>query len=60
MNWVSIDKEKCNECGICVLRCMNCFTQIETGIVAQADITNCNLCGHCVSLCPIGAVRHPF
>ncbi len=58
MNWVSIDKEKCNECGICVLRCMNCFTQTENGIVVQADITNCNLCGHCVSLCPIGAVTH--
>jgi len=58
MNWVSIDKDKCNECGICVLRCMNCFSQSEAGIVVQADITNCNICGHCVALCPAGAVTH--
>ncbi|MBW2368558.1 MAG: nitroreductase family protein [Deltaproteobacteria bacterium] len=58
MNWVSIDNDKCNECGICVLRCMSCFSQIEAGIVAQADITNCNICGHCVSLCPTDAITH--
>lgn len=58
MNWISIDQEKCNECGICVQRCMSCFTQNQSGIVAHADITNCNLCGHCVSLCPTGAIWH--
>jgi nitroreductase/NAD-dependent dihydropyrimidine dehydrogenase PreA subunit len=58
MSWVSIDYEKCTNCGICVLRCERCFTQTEDTVMVQADENCCNLCGHCVSLCPTGAIVH--
>jgi ferredoxin len=58
MSWVSIDYDKCTNCGICVLRCERCFTQKKDTVTVQADENCCNLCGHCVSLCPTGAVVH--
>lgn len=56
MSWVSIDYDKCTNCGICVLRCERCFTQKKDTVTVHADENCCNLCGHCVSLCPAGAV----
>ncbi len=58
MSWVSIDQDKCNDCGICILRCMSCFSKKGDEVFAQADTANCNICGHCVALCPTGAVVH--
>jgi len=58
MSWVTIDQEKCNDCGLCVLRCAGCFSKENETIVANADIECCNLCGHCISLCPTGAIVH--
>jgi nitroreductase/Pyruvate/2-oxoacid:ferredoxin oxidoreductase delta subunit len=57
-SWVSIDKGKCNNCGICALRCPLCFFQQDDGMSAQADADRCNLCGHCVALCPTDAITH--
>lgn len=58
MSWTSIDKNKCNMCGICVLRCPRCFFKSEDEISAYADENTCNLCGHCVALCPTDAIIH--
>ncbi len=58
MSWVSIDKDNCNDCGICVTRCIRCFSEKDDEIVVYADENNCNLCGHCVSLCPTDAIVH--
>ncbi len=58
MSWVSIDKDNCNDCGICVIRCIRCFAEKDDEIVVYADENNCNLCGHCVSLCPTDAIVH--
>jgi len=58
MSWVSIDYDKCTNCGICVLRCERCFTQAKDTVTAEAGENCCNLCGHCVSLCPAGAITH--
>jgi len=58
MSWVTIDQEKCNECGLCVLRCASCFSKENETITANVDIECCNLCGHCVSLCPTDAIVH--
>ncbi len=58
MNWVTIDDDRCDECGICVIRCARCFTKKDGEISVYADEENCNLCGHCVSLCPTEAIVH--
>ncbi len=57
-NWVSLDKDRCNNCGICVTRCPLCFFRQGDEITVQADENFCNLCGHCVSLCPTEAIVH--
>jgi len=58
MSWVTIDQEKCNQCGLCVLRCARCYSKEDGSITAHADIDCCNVCGHCVSLCPADAIVH--
>ncbi|MFC1534879.1 nitroreductase family protein [Thermodesulfobacteriota bacterium] len=58
MSWVSIDYDKCNNCGICILKCTRCFTKDEEEITVQADEDCCSLCGQCVSLCPTKAIAH--
>lgn len=58
MNWVSIDKDKCNNCGICALRCPFCFLRGKDGITAIANEDLCSMCGHCVALCPEEAITH--
>lgn len=58
MNWVSIDRDKCTECGLCASICLRCFTKKGRGIKVLANEDNCNLCGHCVAICPPKAVVH--
>ena len=58
MNWVSIDRDRCNDCGVCALRCARVFTKDDDGISVYADEDSCNLCGHCISLCPTDAIIH--
>jgi nitroreductase/NAD-dependent dihydropyrimidine dehydrogenase PreA subunit len=58
MNWVTIDQELCNACGICARRCPRCYTNKEGVISVQADEECCNLCGHCVALCKPSAITH--
>jgi nitroreductase/NAD-dependent dihydropyrimidine dehydrogenase PreA subunit len=57
-DWVTIDTEKCNACGICALRCPFCFAEQDEMMMAYADEDRCILCGHCVSLCPTDAITH--
>jgi len=57
-SWITIDKDKCNSCGICALRCPRCFLKQGDEIIAQANSDSCNLCGHCVALCPTDAIIH--
>jgi nitroreductase/NAD-dependent dihydropyrimidine dehydrogenase PreA subunit len=58
MSWVTINQDKCNECGLCVLRCASCFSLENETITAHADMDCCIECGHCVSLCPADAIVH--
>jgi nitroreductase/NAD-dependent dihydropyrimidine dehydrogenase PreA subunit len=58
MSWVTIDQDKCNQCGICARRCVRCFTNQNGVITVQADEQCCNICGHCVALCTAGAITH--
>ncbi len=58
MSWVSIDYEKCTNCGTCLEGCRRCFTMEGDKISVHADIECCVLCGRCISICPSGAVTH--
>ncbi len=46
MSWVTVDQEKCTGCGLCVLRCVRCFSDDDREINGIANMDNCNLCGH--------------
>jgi nitroreductase/NAD-dependent dihydropyrimidine dehydrogenase PreA subunit len=61
MNPFTVDPEKCNKDGICVLACPAKVIQ-QPGLkeipVPTADFAEyCLACGHCVAVCPNGAFR---
>lgn len=58
MNWVSIESDKCKECGLCASICLRCFTKKDGKMAVLANEENCNLCGHCVAICPTKAIVH--
>jgi len=58
MSWVTVDKEKCNNCGLCIMRCVSCFSEKDGEVAGNATSETCNLCGHCISLCAACAISH--
>ncbi len=50
-----IDREKCNNSGICVDRCVFMAREMTNGEV-QYDPSKCLGCGLCVNTCPTGAI----
>ncbi|MBR2850791.1 MAG: 4Fe-4S binding protein [Anaerotignum sp.] len=54
---VSIDKNKCIGCGMCVKDCFYSVISIQDG---KAQVSgSCFECGHCVAVCPVNAVSIP-
>jgi carbon-monoxide dehydrogenase iron sulfur subunit len=54
--WVTINSEKCNNCGLCVAACP--FDAIVT--TPGGEILLCDVCGGqpaCVEMCPTGAIQ---
>jgi len=61
MSVIEINKEMCNQCGICVAECpLHLITSQVEGIPQQREGTDavCLRCGHCVVVCPVGALDH--
>lgn len=56
---ISIDREKCSACGLCVEVCGINYEEGPDGKPAVADpLGPCVLCGHCVAVCPVDAIAH--
>jgi nitroreductase/NAD-dependent dihydropyrimidine dehydrogenase PreA subunit len=61
MNFISVDREKCNQDGLCVSECparILVMDPKEDYPVPTSDFKDfCLKCGHCVSICPTDALR---
>jgi nitroreductase/NAD-dependent dihydropyrimidine dehydrogenase PreA subunit len=61
MNFISVDREKCNQDGICVSECPARIIVMDPKDGYPAATTDfkdfCLKCGHCVSVCPADAIR---
>lgn len=55
-SWVSIEREKCNNCGLCVAACP--FSALV--VAPDGEVLLCDVCGgdpQCAAMCPTGAIR---
>ncbi|MDX2440851.1 MAG: 4Fe-4S binding protein [Desulfobacterales bacterium] len=60
MAFLTIDKTKCKQDGICAAECpRRIITQEDDKSfpqISKADEAICMACGHCVAVCPYGAL----
>ncbi len=57
MKTISIDKEKCVHCGLCVSDCVSgCISFDDENFPKMDDENRCIACQHCFSICPTGAL----
>jgi nitroreductase/NAD-dependent dihydropyrimidine dehydrogenase PreA subunit len=61
MERITIDKEKCNQDGICIMECPTrvlMMDEADNSPVPSPEFEEyCIRCGHCVAVCPTGALR---
>lgn len=54
---ISVDRERCKLCGVCVKNCAVEVLQIKDKAVQQIDSSfGCVACGHCMMVCPEGCI----
>jgi len=60
MSFITVDQEKCNQCGICVAECPTLIIQMDSKEDYPSPTSGfkdiCLTCGHCVTVCPTGAL----
>ncbi len=57
MKTISIDKEKCVRCGLCISDCLSgCIAFDKENYPEMADESRCISCQHCMAICPTGAL----
>ena len=57
MNTITIDKEKCIQCGLCVSDCVAmCISMDEDNYPYMKNEESCLACQHCMAICPQGAL----
>lgn len=56
---VTIDRDACRGCGLCVAVCKDFGLRLAGGKTAMADepVFGCFGCGHCMAICPAQAIR---
>ena len=60
MDLITVDKEKCLRCGICVETCPSCILALgEDGPECVVE-RGCMSCGQCVAVCPVGALDNKY
>lgn len=57
MNRITVDKDKCNDCGSCQDSCPFGAISMEADGIIISD--ECTLCGACVEVCPVAALSLP-
>lgn len=55
MSLITIDQEKCIQCGICVAECPTIVLQMGEKGPEAVNPAQCVACGHCVAVCPSAA-----
>ncbi len=58
MALLTIAKEKCLRCGLCVKACPSCILQMTAEGPECINEHGCILCSHCAAVCPVGAIEH--
>jgi nitroreductase/NAD-dependent dihydropyrimidine dehydrogenase PreA subunit len=62
MDLFTVDRQKCNLCGLCVTDCPGFVVDMSGAddfpSLAQGGEERCIKCGHCVAVCPNGAFNH--
>ena len=57
MNTITVDKEKCVKCGLCISDCVSkCIGLDQEDYPRMLHSERCLACQHCMSICPQGAL----
>jgi len=59
MYTVSVDKDRCTLCGLCIPVCVRRILEEGDGAIRVTDPALCILCGHCKAICPEDAPWFP-
>ena len=55
-----IDREKCDECGLCVSVCACGAILLVDNVITIVETEKCKWCTLCEAICPQNAIMCPF